>query len=78
MCRAVTSAGRQLCRRATAAPVPAAWPITAQVAITRVEDRAMWVALMLRPANSRLGTLSEYRERKGIWYGVAGVMCLEE
>ncbi|MNL54594.1 hypothetical protein D3C87_1779360 [compost metagenome] len=39
-----------------------------QVAITRVDPKATWVALMLRPAISRLGTLREYRLRKGILY----------
>ena len=39
------------------AAVPTAWPITAQVAITRVDVKAAWLALMLRPAMNRLAML---------------------
>ncbi len=38
----------------SAAAVPAAWPITAHVAITRVDVNATCEAPMLRPAINRL------------------------
>ena len=39
-----------------AAAVPTAWPMTAQVAMTRVELKATWLQLALRPAMKRLPT----------------------
>jgi hypothetical protein len=39
----------------------------AQVPMTREDPKAMWEALMFLPANKRLLTLTEYRERYGIW-----------
>ena len=54
MCSWANSRGVIPFRTHSAAPVPAACPIRAQVAMTRVEDSAMCVWLMLRPANSRL------------------------
>ena len=41
-------------RAQRAAAVPAAWPITAQVAMTRVEVKATWLQLAFRPAIIRL------------------------
>ena len=38
-------------------------PTVAQVAMTRVDDIAMWVAEMLRPANQRFLTVCEYKQR---------------
>lgn len=52
--RGVTSPAAQ-----RAAAVPAAWPIVAQVAMTRVEPKATWLAEMLRPANSRFSVFTE-------------------
>ncbi len=51
--------GVQFCRAHKAAAFPAAWPSTAQVAITRVLPKATCVALMLRPATSRFVTFRE-------------------
>ena len=60
MCFARTSAGlTPPWRNETAAAVPTAWPIVAQVAITRVAESAMCVTEMSRPANIRFGTLTE-------------------
>lgn len=56
-------------RSAIAAAVPSACPISAQVAITRVEERAVCVALILRPANIRFSMFFESRQRYGIPYG---------
>ncbi|MNW63302.1 hypothetical protein D3C74_415010 [compost metagenome] len=53
-------------RLLSAAPVPAASPMTAQVAITRVVPKATWEALISRPAISIFRTFAEYRERKGM------------
>lgn len=50
------------------AAVPTACPIQPQVAITLVDPKATWVALILRPANKRLGIFREYKLRKGILY----------
>ena len=55
MCPAM-SPGRTPRRTARAAAVPAAWPPTAQVPMTRVEPKAILVTLMSRPAIIRLGT----------------------
>lgn len=52
-------------RAARAAPAPAASPVTAQVAITRVVPKATWLAEMSRPAISRFRVFREYSERKG-------------
>src|SRR5690606_12496114 len=49
-----------------AAAVPTPCPITAHVAITRVEANATCVAEMLRPANIRLSTPAETHERSGM------------
>ena len=38
----------------SAAAMPTAWAALAQVAITRVEPKATWEALMIRPARNRL------------------------
>ena len=51
-----------------AAAVPAAWPKTAQVAMTRVLPKATWLALILRPAMKRLLTFLLYSERSGMLY----------
>ena len=66
-CRARTLAGVDSTRMSfvasrsqRAAAVPTAWPPTAQVAMTRVLAKAMWVALMLRPAKKRLAMLREW------------------
>jgi hypothetical protein len=40
--------------------------MTAQVAMTRVEAKAMWLADILRPANIRLPGLAATHERSGI------------
>ena len=50
--------------------VPAAWPSVAQVAITREELMAAWVALMFRPAHSRFSMFREYRQRYGMPNGL--------
>lgn len=47
--------------------MPAACPIVAQVAMTRVEPNATWLAEMFRPANSRFPVFTEYRLRYGMW-----------
>ena len=51
---------------AIAAAVPTACPKTAQVPITRVEDMAAWVALMLRPAKNKLLIFLLYKQRYGM------------
>ncbi len=51
---------------APAAATPAPCPITAQVAMTRVEQNAMWVALICRPANKRFFNPTLWSERKGM------------
>ena len=53
-------------RTQCAAAVPAAWPITAQVAMTRVLVNATWLALMLRPAMNRFSTFLLYKQRSGM------------
>ncbi|MNC49767.1 hypothetical protein D3C75_989660 [compost metagenome] len=65
-CRSCSSRGVMPRRLLSAAPVPAASPMTAQVAITRVVPKATWEALISRPAISIFRTLAEYRERKGM------------
>ena len=57
-------AGNILVRQRGTQLVPTACPSSAQVAITRVELKAIWVALILRPANIRFGTAAEYMQRK--------------
>ena len=69
MCSRAASRGVSPSRTATYAAVPTACPTMPQVAITRVEANAQWVALMLRPANMRLSMFTEYSERSGMQYG---------
>ena len=69
MCIWAICAGRQPFSIANAAAVPTACPSSAQVPITRDELMAAWVTEMLRPANIRFGTASEYRHPKGMPYG---------
>ena len=58
----VESASRRIGRRRSRPPGPS----TAQVAITRVDVNATWLALMLRPAINRLATFLLYSDRSGM------------
>ena len=53
-------------RAQSAAAVPIPWPITAQVAMTRVLVNATWLQLALRPAIMRLEMSLLYRARRGM------------
>ena len=59
-------------RTPSAAAVPTACPTEAQVAITRVDEKARWLAEIFRPANMRLGTFSLTQARRGIVYKYSG------
>jgi hypothetical protein len=43
--------------------------MVAQVAITRVDDKATWETLMFRPANKRFFKSLLYNDLKGMEYG---------
>jgi hypothetical protein len=58
LCSAI-SRGVTPSRAARAAPTPAASPVTAHVAMTRVVPKATWVAEMSRPAMSMFETFFE-------------------
>ena len=49
-----------------AAAVPDTCPVVAQVFIMRVEENAMWLQLMSRPAMSRFGKSFATREPNGM------------
>ena len=51
-----------------AAAVPTACPITAQVAITRVEPKTICDTLIALPPKNKLSILTEYQQRYGIEY----------
>ena len=61
-----SSRGVTLYREQNAAAVPAAWPITAQVPMTRVDVNATCEQLALRPAMNRLETSLLYSDRRGM------------
>ena len=58
-----TSAGDTASCTASAAAVPAAWPMAMQVPITRAPAIPSWVAEMQRPELSRLGTETDSSAR---------------
>ena len=66
-CSPASAAGGTSIVWARAAPIPAASPSTAQVAITRVEPKATWLAEMFRPAIHMFVTFFENSTRSGRW-----------